>query len=135
MVIKLMTATKDRLLNRARPQIPWPLVHPLPKRVPKPTKKPPMRKAAQLRLASPFSLSWYSCTRKRREVKKKAAIRTSFQCWCGTFRADLGHRPIELIIPEAPRISPEKSSKMAADKPIKAPPSNPDTNECMVVFV
>ena len=37
---KMPTATKDRMLNRGRPQSPCPLVQPLPSFVPKPTKSP-----------------------------------------------------------------------------------------------
>ena len=35
------TATIDLNENRPRPQTPWPLVQPLPRRVPAPTNKPP----------------------------------------------------------------------------------------------
>mmetsp|Transcript_15981 Transcript_15981/g.32758 ORF Transcript_15981/g.32758 Transcript_15981/m.32758 type:complete len:213 (-) Transcript_15981:245-883(-) len=38
--IKARTAQSDRLLRRARPQIPCPEVHPLPSVVPNPTRKP-----------------------------------------------------------------------------------------------
>lgn len=39
-VIKLKTLTNERLLNRASPQIPCPLVQPFPSFVPKPTRNP-----------------------------------------------------------------------------------------------
>ena len=35
-------ATSERVENRDRPQMPWPLVQPLPSVVPKPTKRPPI---------------------------------------------------------------------------------------------
>ena len=35
-----MTATKDLILNLAKPHSPWPLVHPLDNFVPKPTNTP-----------------------------------------------------------------------------------------------
>lgn len=34
------TATNDLMLSLGRPHSPWPLVHPLPSLVPKPTKSP-----------------------------------------------------------------------------------------------
>jgi len=42
--MKDMTPTKERRDNRAIPQMPCPVVHPLPKRVPNPTRNPPSRK-------------------------------------------------------------------------------------------
>jgi hypothetical protein len=37
---KTPTATNERILNRANPQSPWPLVHPFPNLVPNPTRRP-----------------------------------------------------------------------------------------------
>lgn len=39
--INVRTPTKERLLKRAIPHIPWPVVHPFPSLVPNPTQKPP----------------------------------------------------------------------------------------------
>src|SRR5690606_27878954 len=40
--MKVAVATMERGESRARPQTPWPLVQPLPRRAPKPTSRPPM---------------------------------------------------------------------------------------------
>ena len=41
-VRNVTTAIKERVENLEIPQIPWPLVHPLPSRDPKPTSRPAM---------------------------------------------------------------------------------------------
>lgn len=42
-VMKVRTATAPRLERRDKPHTPCPLVHPFPKRVPNPTRRPLMR--------------------------------------------------------------------------------------------
>ena len=41
--MNVQTATIDRLLRRAMPQMPCPEVHPFPRRVPKPDKNPAIK--------------------------------------------------------------------------------------------
>ena len=65
------TATSDRLLKRAKQQI-----HPLESLVAKPTKNPPMQKAAGESEASALSSSWYP--RNTCAVSQKLANSTHF---------------------------------------------------------
>ncbi len=39
-IIKVITATRERILNLASPHKPWPLVHPFDSLVPNPTRSP-----------------------------------------------------------------------------------------------
>ena len=54
-------------------------------------------------------------------------MKLSFHCWLVTVRVLRGVRTNEDTIPDAPRISPEKRRRVAADRPMRDPPNRPDT--------
>jgi hypothetical protein len=123
------TETKDLLLRRDIPQMPWPDVHPLRSLVPNPTRRPPMpypslettggRCMAELAIAG--------SARNSTAVRRNELMNANFHSIAGSVRAFLGSSNVVEVIPLAPRMSPLKRSKTAADRPIRLPPRSPST--------
>ena len=115
--------------------MPCPVVHPLPSLVPKPTKNPPTMNPSGETIgivASPYprrasvSASGSISVTYTLAVNANAAKKLSFHCCAGSVNVLTGATMNELIRPEAPRISPLKRSRVAADRPISEPPINPE---------
>jgi hypothetical protein len=60
------------------------------------------------------------------EVNRKLLRKTSFQYWEGSVRAFLGDTMVEETIPEAPRTSPFRRSRVPAEMPMRPPPRRPE---------
>ena len=62
-------------------------------------------------------------------------MKLSFHCWLDSVSVLRGVRTIEDTIPDAPRISPEKRRRVAAERPMRDPPNRPDTGVKALIFV
>lgn len=102
--------------------IPWPVVHPLLKRVPKPTKSPPSKYpqcettgilGSTPRRSSSVKYFAKQVFEKRRKVDQK----TSFQASIGVFMCFFGSKTIDEAIPLEPKISPENRRSIPAERP------------------
>jgi hypothetical protein len=136
--IKVMTATKLRMLLRAKPQMPWPDVQPLPNLVPMPTKSPATLNPNLDNEYNGASLTATAATVGGDVMTKVVAIilarnnpfqydaRSRTICW--------GRRKtLEETMPLQPKTSPLPNSKVLAANPINAPPMAPLESALSVV--
>lgn len=56
-------------------------------------------------------------------------MKLSFHCWLDSVRVLRGVRRKDDAMPEAPRMSPEKRRRVAADRPMRLPPNRPVAGE------
>ena len=109
------------------------LLHPLPSRVPKPTKNPPTTKPSgdTIGTSGEYPMRWsfvsvgLANARYSLVVMANAAIKHSFHRFLDCVNVALGATTNDDAKPEAPRISPLKSNSVPADKPIRHPPRRP----------
>ncbi len=115
--IKVIVAKIERFDRFAIPQMPCPLVQPLPSRVPIPTKNPP----------SAISHNGYPCRgiKKSGEMKLNITVpnikpqrKTARQIY-----SLLGELNKPFIMPLMPAMRPLNNKRMVTLRPIKAPPS------------
>ena len=106
----------ERGESRAMPQMPCPLVQPLPMRVPKPTNRPPrMRVLIGKPLSGGLVVAAQRCTSiAPRTMPTRKAKRQ--------YRSNVAAVNMPAIMPEMPVIRPENSSIIAALSPISVPP-------------
>lgn len=121
-IMKVHTAAIERVLTRAIPHTPCPVVHPLPSRVPKPTRPPartyPIVEGTGMLVSFPKrSSSAKYVLNTRFENRRKLDRNANFHAMQGSLIAFTGSRTVVETIPLAPSISPLKSSKMAAEPP------------------
>ena len=81
-------------------------------------------------IASPSTYATYA-----RTVSKNAAMNDSFHCWEDSVNVLRGVRMKEEAMPEAPRMSPEKRRRVAAERPMRDPPNRPETGEKALILV
>src|SRR5688500_18328781 len=116
--MKVTTAASERREKRPRPQTPWPLVQPLPSRVPKPTSSP----AANSNAVGPVCIrggEGTNCIVTASAIARPAmnAIRQS-----RSLRAPAN---TPLAMPLIPAIRPIDHSSSTAAQPIRTPPRRP----------
>lgn len=120
--MNVAVAPIDRRESRARPQTPWPLVHPFPSRVPNPTSNPPMISKGADEVTSiwgwPITVETASAPAGRPITKATACIHG------GPASAI---RSAEAAIPLTPAIRPDNSRKSPAAAPINKPPMTAST--------
>ena len=120
-VMNVTVATRDRIENLAIPQTACPLVQPLPIRVPKPTRKPPVPSSQTGKpTLKGFSAGLVRCTKNAPLIMPiKKAIRQKSSERCG-----LNKPP---IMPLIPAMRPLNNNKIVAARPINNPPEKADT--------
>jgi len=116
--IKTRVATMDLGDNRPMPQIPWPLVQPLPRRVPKPTRKPAVISSPRGKSVRSLYESGKTLTKRNVPVimPSKKTRRQSHSPAVGVSSSE--------SMPLMPVIRPLKSSITVALRPINKPPDN-----------
>src|SRR5687767_2079256 len=112
-----IVATSERAEPRESPQIPWPLVHPPPRRVPKPTSRPPSASTgSESEGATPKALGatrWIATPPSTSPSRNEPRHGRS------------GQPPTKPpAIPLMPAILRRPASRSAAARPIKTPPTN-----------
>jgi hypothetical protein len=126
--MKVMVA--DRLLfdNRAIPQTPCPLVHPLPKRVPTPTKIPAIKSSGRPISKAPGTHAGFICLTIAAESRIPITNDAEHILLLGVEDTRL------LAIPLTPRTFPLKYINKIADSPINRPPIEAKTYALFITY-
>src|SRR4029434_4749619 len=117
-IINVIVATTERTEKRLIPQTPWPLVQPLPSRVPKPTRRP-------ARISAPVEremLTVKTCGEKRRK-RSPPVKRPTTNSTRHTVSSCVGLKSPHTI-PLTPAILPLHSKRSDALRPMSIPPQS-----------
>lgn len=120
-VINVTVATIERFDSRLMPHTPWPLVHPPPSWVPKPTRRPAMTRCQRLRWRLESNASG-RIQRTSHPAETSPARIINRQ----TISPSLG-RTSPPKIPEIPKILPLNKRSTEVDVPMIAPPMRAQT--------
>src|SRR5687767_2916481 len=124
--MNVATAASERRDRRPRPQTPWPLVHPLPRRVPNPTRKPAASRsgagAVCVRGGAGTNCSAIApaITRPARNASRQA-------------RSPRAPSMAPVAMPLMPAILPMDHSSRTAASPIRTPPASAEAHPLMKV--